>query len=233
LGRQPVIRSGVDYVRKSIRAQIALVTIGGRGQRLRIRLSNEFGFDEVIIGAAHIALAGSNGSIQASSDRVLTFNGQQSVTIPAGAPVVSDPVNFDLGAPLASVSLLAVSLYLPYRTTVETVHPMGLQTAYITDGNTTGVANLSNTRAVSQSRFLLSRIEVAAPFPALVALGDSITDGYGSTLDANERWPDYLAQRLANSICSISLPTTFVMNAGISGNRLLRNDVGPQCAGAV
>jgi lysophospholipase L1-like esterase len=149
------------------------------------------------------------------------------VIIPSGAPVVSDPVDFDLGVPLPNLSLLAVSLYFPYDTSVGTAHPNGWQTAYITDGNTTGAASLVNVRATSQSRFLLSRIEVMAGPAAVVALGDSITDGDGSTLDANGRWPDYLAQRLAGTTCSICLPATFVVNAGISGNRLLRKDAGP------
>ena len=164
-----------------------------------MRLSSEFGAEDAVVGAAHIALAGSNGSIQPSSDRTLTFSGQQSVIVPSGAPVVSDPVDFDLGVPLPSLSLLAVSLYCPYDTSVGTVHPNGWQTAYITDGNTTGAASLVNVRATSQSRFLLSRIEVVARPAAVVALGDSITDGDGSTLDANGRWPDYLAQRLAGA----------------------------------
>jgi lysophospholipase L1-like esterase len=207
--------------------QIALVTIGGRGQRLRIRLSNEFGPEVVIVGAARIALAGADGSVHPSSDRLLTFGGQQSVMILPGAPVFSDPVDFDLGSPLPNLSLLAVSLYFPYRTAVETVHPNGWQTAYITDGNTTAAASLANVRATSQSRFFLSRIEIVAGPPAVVALGDSITDGDGSTPDGNGRWPDYLVQRLANIVCSTCLPATFVVNAGISGNRLLRNDAGP------
>ena len=206
--------------------QIALVTIGGRGQRLRVRLTNEAGTQEVTVGAAHIGLAGANGSIHPKSDRTLTFGGQQSVVIPAGAPVLSDPVDFDLGVSIPSVSLLAVSLYFPYNTTVETVHPNGWQTAYITDGDTTSATSLGNITATSQSRFFLSRIEVAAAPSAVIALGDSITDGDGSTPDANRRWPDYLARRLANVVCSTCLPATFVVNAGISGHRLLRNDAG-------
>jgi len=221
-----VVSPSITLENHSVR-QIALVTIGGRGQRLRIRLSNEFGADDVVVGSAHIALANSDGSIRSNSDRTLTFSGQQSVIIPSGAPLISDPVDFDLGISLPNLSMLAVSLYFPYRTAVETVHPNGWQTAYITDGDTTGAASLVNVRAISQSRFFLSRIEVMAGPDAVVALGDSITDGDGSTLDASGRWPDYVAQRLANTVCSMCLPFTFVVNAGISGNRLLRNDAGP------
>jgi len=203
----------ITFDNQSVR-QIALVTISGRGQRLRVRLSNELGAEDLIVGAAHIGLATSGGSILPNSDRTLTFSGEESVTIPAGAPVVSDPVDFDLGAPLPNLSLLAVSLYFPNNTVVEALHPYGWQTAYITDGNTTGATNLGNVRAIAQSRFFLSRIDVLAAPEAIVALGDSITDGDGSTPDANPT-------------CSVCLPTTFVVNAGISGNRLLRYGAGP------
>jgi lysophospholipase L1-like esterase len=200
----------ITFDNQSVR-QIALVTIGGRGQRLRIRLSNELGAE----------------SILPNSDRTLTFSGEESVAIPAGAPVVSDPVDFDLGISLPNLSLLAVSLYFPNNTIVEALHPNGWQTSYITDRNTTGATNLGNVRATSQSRIFLLRIEVLAAPEAIVALGDSITDGDGSTPDANSRWPDYLAQSLAKLTCSVCLPTTFVVNAGISGNRLLRYGAGP------
>jgi lysophospholipase L1-like esterase len=216
----------ITFDNQSVR-QMALVTIGGRGQRLRVRLSNELGAEDVIVGAAHIGLATSGGSILPNSDRTLTFGGEPSVAIPAGAPVVSDPVDFDLGTPLPNLSHLAVSLYFPNNTVVEALHPYGEQTAYITDGNTTGATNLGNVRAISQSRFFLSRIDVLAAPEAIVAFGDSITDGYGSTPDANGRWPDYLAQRLGNPTCSVCLPAAFVVNAGISGNRLLRYGTGP------
>jgi lysophospholipase L1-like esterase len=226
-GASPSVDSPpVTFDNQSVR-QIALVTIGGRGQHLRVRLSNELGAEDVIVGAAHVGLATSGGSILPNSDRTLTFSGETSVAIPAGAPVVSDPVDFDLGAPLPNLSHLAVSLYFPNNTVVEALHPYGEQTAYITDGNTTGATNLGNVRSISQSRFFVSRIDVLAAPEAIVALGDSITDGYGSTPDGDGRWPDYLAQRLANLTCSVCLPATFVVNAGISGNRLLRYGTGP------
>ena len=176
----------------------------------------------------HISLlAGSFGSIVPNSDRTLTFGGRQSFVIPAGAAVLSDPVDFDLGGPLPSLTLVAVSLYFPYDTAVETLHPNGWQTAYITDGDRTGATNLGNISATTQSRFFLSRIDVAAAPEAIVALGDSITDGDGSTLDANGRWPNALTQRLANIVCSTCLPPVFVVDEGISGNRVLRNGAGP------
>jgi len=88
-GASPSFISQSTRLNNQSARHIALVTIGGRGQRLRIRLSNEFATEDVVVGAAHIALGGSNGSIQPSSDRILTFGGQQSVIIPSGAPVVN------------------------------------------------------------------------------------------------------------------------------------------------
>jgi lysophospholipase L1-like esterase len=207
--------------------QLALVSIGGRGQRLRVQLTNELGTGEVFVGAAHIALTSSLGSIVPNSDRTLTFGGHQSFVIPAGAPMMSDPIDFDLGAALPNLWFLAVSLYFPYSTELETLHPNGWQTAYVTDGNTTGSTNLGTVRATTDSRFFLSRIDVAAAPQAIVALGDSITDGDGSTTDASRRWPDVLTQRLRGFVCTTCLPAAFVINEGISGNRLLRDDVGP------
>ena len=207
--------------------EIALVTTGGRGQRLRVQLTNELGGEEVTVGEAHIALPTiSGGSLQPNTDRMLTFGGQKSFTIPPGAPVISDPVDFDLGSALPNLGLVAVSLYFPNATTVETLHPNGWQTAYITNGNTTGATNL-NVVATTQARLFLSRIDIVAAPGAVVALGDSITDGDGSTPDASGRWPDYLAGRLANVFCSTCLPAVFVVNEGISGNQLLRNDASP------
>lgn len=110
--------------------EIALVTIGGRGQRLRVQLTNEFGGEAVTVGEAHIALPTiSGGSLQPNTDRTLTFGGRTSFTIPPGAPVISDPVDFDLGSALPNLGLVAVSLYFPNATTVETLHPNGWQTA--------------------------------------------------------------------------------------------------------
>jgi len=226
-GASPSVTSESITLNNHTVRQFALVAIGGRGQRLRVQLTNELGAEEVLVRAAHIALASSFGSIVPNSDRTLTVSGRQSFVIPAGAPLVSDPVDFDLGASLPNLWIVAVSLYLPYSTTVETLHPNGWQTAYIMDGDRTGATNLSSVSATTQSRFFLSRIDAAAAPGAIVTLGDSITDGDGSTPDANGRWPDVLARRLADAGCSACLPAAFVVNKGISGNRLLGNDGGP------
>ena len=185
--------------------QIARVAFAGAGATLRVRLTNELGKEAVFVGDAHIALAGANGSIIPLFNYSLTFDGETSVTIRPGSPVLSDPVKIaGRGAlPPGGFWRVAVSLYFPQRVSVETMHPLGLQTAYITNGDTTGDANLSNPES-SQSRYFLSRIEAITKREGIVALGDSITDGTGSSVDANRRWPDDLANRLFQ--CSLCPP---------------------------
>ena len=113
--------------------QIAAVSIGGK--KVRVVLSNEYGSKPLVIGAAHIALAGSGAAIVPGSDRALSFDGHPSVTIPPGAPVISDPVDLTV-EPLSNV---AVSLFLPKITPLTTFHWEGVQTAFISpEGNFAG-----------------------------------------------------------------------------------------------
>ena len=197
--------------------QVARVSLGGN--RVRIELSNEYGKQPLVIGAAHIALAGEKGAILAGSDRALTFAGSPSTTVPPGAPIVSDPVDLAM-APLGSVS---VSLFLPEITPTTTWHNDAVQTAYISgEGDFTGATDFKPAQTIL-SRIFLSRIMIdAAPDArAVVTFGDSITDGNNSTPDANRRWPDVLAERLNKAGIKIA-----VVNEGISGARVLRNRMG-------
>jgi lysophospholipase L1-like esterase len=192
------------------------------GNRLRVRLSNAYGKGPLNIGAAHVALQSSAASIVSGSDRALTFNGSRSITIPAGALVLSDPVDFDVPA----FADLAVSVYFPGTTGPITWHQLGVQTAYIsTPGDFTAAAALPVASSAT-SRFVLADVEVAAAkgIGAVVTLGDSITDGYCSTVDANHRWPDYLSLRLNAKDAKNGMA---VLNQGISGNRLLHDNFGP------
>jgi hypothetical protein len=177
--------------------QIASVSIGGK--RVRVVLSNEYGTRPLVIGAAHVAVADKGAAIVAGSGRALTFRGHASVTIPPGAPAISDPVDISV-APLSS---LAVSLFLPQVTPATTMHWDGHQTAYIAAGNKVGDTDIKADSTIL-ARLFLSRIMVDAPpgARAIVTFGDSITDGDGSTVDANHRWPDLLAQRLQRRRCS-------------------------------
>jgi lysophospholipase L1-like esterase len=203
--------------------QIVHTSLGGKF--VRVRLSNEFGRTPLVVGAAQIALQQPAGgaSIVPGSSRALTFGGRTSVTIPAGAPVVSDPLAMDVPA----LTNLAVSIHLPNLTPVTTHHSLGRQTTYISSqGNFTSAADLPVAQT-TQSWFFLSGVSVATrddDAAAIVALGDSITDGFNSTVDANRRWPNLLAQRLH---AHPRLRHLAVLDHGISGNRTLHDLVGP------
>ena len=204
----------VHFTNQTLR-QIVHTSIGGA--RARVVLSNAYGTAPVTIGAAHIALRDKEGAIQTASGRVLTFSGRPTVTIPANAVMYSDPVA--LAVP--QMSDLAIDLYLPGTTNTSatlTLHGAAFQTSYISEtGNFVGKATLPQV-ATTRSWFLLSRVDVVAPdvTGAVVAFGDSITDGAASTVDTNNRWPDHLSRRLAAQGMKMG-----VLNAGIGGNRVL------------
>jgi lysophospholipase L1-like esterase len=195
------------------------------GTRVRIRLSNELGSTPLRIGTAHIALRGAGADIQAGSDRALTFSGYPGITLPPGAPVLSDPVDLDVPA----LSDLAVSLYLPGSVAATTIHGTASQTNYVSlPGDFSGAATLPVQRTILSWPFL-TEVDVTGGRDgggaAIVALGDSITDGTRSTPDTNNRWPDWLARRLQtvrDPVAGIN-NTLGVVNRGISGNRLLSN----------
>jgi len=197
--------------------QIVRTSMGGA--RARVVLSNTFGTAPLTIGAAHVALRDRESAIAPASDRALTFSGRPTITIPSGAVVYSDPVDLDIPA-LADV---VVDVYLPGNTNTPspvTMHNGARQTSYISQtGNHVGVPALPVV-ATTQSWFILTRVEVMAPAQAgaIVAFGDSITDGAASTPDMNRRWPDRLAERLMAQPGTARLG---VLNAGIGGNRVL------------
>lgn len=199
--------------------QIVHTSAGGR--RVRVRFST-FGAKGLVIGAAHIALHAGGAAIVPGSDRTLTFGGLTSITIPPGALVLSDPVALDVSA----LSNLAVSIFVPENTGPATWHFESRQTSYVSPpGDFTASAVLPSV-ATPVAWFWLAGVEVAASSRTgmVVTFGDSITDGTQSTLDANERWPDQLAQRL------MSMPgsrTKGVLNEGIAGGRLLHDSLGP------
>ncbi|MFJ2536041.1 SGNH/GDSL hydrolase family protein [Pseudomonas sp. NPDC087614] len=185
------------------------------GSRIRVVISNEYGREPLVIGAARVTFV-EGDHIRAGSGHRLTFSAQEQVSIAAGETQISDPI--DLAVP--ALSELAISLYLPQYTPLTTFHWDGKQTAFITPGNQVDALRLEGREHV-EARLFLSDILVDAPLDprVLVVLGDSITDGNGSTLDSNRRWPDFLAQRLN--------PQKFaVLNAGISGARLLEDGMG-------
>ncbi len=184
------------------------------GEALQLRLTNEFGTTPLHIGEVHVARrAGSAGTdIVPSTDRTVRFGGHPSATVPAGAPLVSDPVR--LAVPARTD--LVVSIYLPDPTPVTTLHAFAYQDNVIADGNVTGSRTVTPTSTMAQW-FFLSGVSVATSdrdAGAVVALGDSITNGFETDVNANHRWPDLLANRLRD---------TGVLNLGVAGNRLLHD----------
>jgi lysophospholipase L1-like esterase len=202
--------------------QIVHTSIGG--DRVRVVLSNVFGTAPLTIGAAHIALRDKEALIALQTDRALRFSGQGTITIPPGAVMVSDPVNLTV----AALAELVVDLYIPEQFAPQssplTAHNGARQTSYVsTPGDHTGEASLPVATTIP-SWFFLARVEVSTPSTsvAVVTFGDSITDGYNSTPDTNNRWPDHLAKRLSQS----GTTRTGVLNAGIDGNKVLADGLG-------
>ena len=208
-----------SFSNQSIR-MVVHTSIGGN--RVRVRLSNELGTQPLVIGAAHVALQSSGSTTIAGSDRTLTFGGRGSVTVPQGAPIYSDPI--DLRVP--ALGNVAVTIYLPQPTPNRTFHALGQQTTWISAGGDATGATQFPTATTTTSWYLLSALEVRASSDtvAVATLGDSITDGYASTVDANRRWPNLLAERLQRSR---RFDNVAVVDHGISGNRVLHDAIGP------
>jgi lysophospholipase L1-like esterase len=197
---------------------IVRVTLGGK--RVRIELSNMVNAQPLEIGAAHVAMHKTSGAIVDGSDRTLTFGGSRSFLIPPGVLAVSDPVDLDV-APLSD---LAVSLYMPRDTGPPANHMLGLHTAYISKGDVTASPTMPEPDTMFAYAWLAG-VEVVAPSEAytVVAFGDSITDGYATTRDANFAWPTLLGKRLnANK----ATQHVAIVNQGISGNQVLRDGAG-------
>jgi lysophospholipase L1-like esterase len=190
------------------------------GQKIRIELSNAFGKGIVSIGEAHVAVRTTGSSIDSNSDRQLTFSGNKSVDIRPGQVIVSDPVDIDL----KSISDLAVSLYVAKAEGTPTNHTPGLHTAYVSTGDTSASATMPHPTTNSSYVWLRS-VDVVAPAGsfAISCLGDSITDGFRTTVDANMAWPTLLAKRFSERQQG---PRIAVLNAGISGNQVLRDGAG-------
>jgi lysophospholipase L1-like esterase len=199
--------------------QIFYVSIGGR--RLRVHLSNAFGSSAVTLNAVHLASSTSGHAVDVATDRALMFDGMPSITIPAGASATSDALDFAL-APQMKVAL---SIAFGATPAEVTGHPGSRTTSYIAPGDAAAAASLT-APVTTEHWYFATGIDVIAPSPsaALVALGDSITDGRGSTTDANNRWPDDLSRRLRQNQATASVA---VLNQGIGGNAVLKGGLGP------
>jgi lysophospholipase L1-like esterase len=223
-GRGPAGRGGrgpaplpTSFTDQSVR-MILRTSIGGR--RVRVELSNMTSASPLQIGAAHLAVHKGGGATVEGTDRALTFGGNAAVTIAAGVLVVSDPVDLEV-APLTE---LAVSVHLPHETSAASNHRLGLNTMYITPGDTTAAATLPESTKMTAYMWL-SSVDVLAPANsfAIVALGDSITDSQGASVDAHRAWPTVLAQRLGTNKATRHIA---VVNQGIQGNQVLKDGAG-------
>ncbi|MET9907593.1 SGNH/GDSL hydrolase family protein [Streptomyces sp. NPDC006476] len=197
-----------------------IVHTGVGGTDLRVRLSNAFGDRPVTFDSVHAGIQQTGAALVHGSNRRLTFGGARSITIPAGAVALSDP----LPGRLPAATNLAVSIHSPDAAGPATGHGMAMQTSYITQGDHTAEEGAADWTQTTGSWAYLDSVSVRPPVgtAAVVALGDSITDGWQSTSDLNRRWPDYLARRLEKTHSAIR----GVANEGISGNQVLADGAG-------
>jgi lysophospholipase L1-like esterase len=191
----------------------------GSADLVTVQLTNEFGLEPLTVGAASVALRQSADTV--SAPVALTFKGQVGVVIPPGKFVWSDPVKFAF-APMSDV---AVSVFVPAQPmTFVSQHNFADATNYIAPGNQTAALTLTDAAKLMGFRYVKSVSVSTGSRGAVLCFGDSITDGSKSTLDTNQRWPDYLAKRLAANPATANLG---VMNVGIGGNRIVRFQTGP------
>ena len=191
------------------------------GSRIRVQFSNAFGTAPLDMGAAHVAIRSKDSAIVAGSDRPLLFNGKASARVLPGAVLLSDPV--DLVVP--KLSDLAISVYVPGASGLASQHSQALHTTYISkEGDTTGQTEMPDA-TTTRAWYWISTVDVLAPADAaaIVAFGDSITDGTTSTVDANRSWPSLLSERLLANPATANLS---VLNMGIAGNQILGDGAG-------
>ncbi len=185
------------------------------GDAVRIRLSNTHGNGPVTVAAASIALQSEGHSIRRGSSASLRFSGQAAITIPKGAVVFSDPLSYKV----PELTNLAISLYLAEDPGFLTAHALSNQINYIATGADLTASPSLPDAAETPAWPLLTAIDVISTesLSAIAMVGDSITDGWGSTASANQRWPNHFARRL---FADDTAPNYAVVNAGISGNRV-------------
>jgi lysophospholipase L1-like esterase len=193
-------------------------SIGGR--KVRVELANAFGKSVVSIGNAHVALPTTGGGIDSRTDQQLTFSGSKTIDIRPGTIIVSDPINLEI----LPISDLAISLFVVKDAETPTNHTLGLHTAYLSKGDTAASASMPEPTTTTAYLWLRSVDVVAGAGDfGIVCLGDSITDGFQTTVDANQAWPTLLAKRLSERKGG---PRVAVLNQGISGNQVLRDGAG-------
>jgi lysophospholipase L1-like esterase len=206
------------YLTGNTLRQALRTSIGG--SRPRISLSNEYGDRPMVIRSVHLARYAGAGAIDPGTDRALRFDGQPGVTIPQGGVAVSDPLDLAL-APMAD---LAITIAFGDVPDSLTGHPGSRTTSYIRTGDAVSDPSLAD-GVTTDHWYVITAIDVVAPGAAAVAiLGNSITDGRGSTTNGNDRWPDMLSRRLR---ADPATERVAVLNLGTGGNCVLRACLGP------
>lgn len=218
---EPQNSLAAEDLRDATLRQIVHLSTGGT--TLRVHLSNAFGTAPLHFTSVHIArpLSPSSSAIDPTSDRALSFSGRADVTVPAGAEYISDPISY----PAPALSSLTVTFHLDGAPGGQTGHPGSRATSYLIHGDFVSAAELKDPKSVEHWYQLANvDLESGPDAAAVVALGDSITDGHASTTNANDRWTDVLAERLQASAATRNIG---VLNEGIGGNHLLTDGLGP------
>jgi len=194
-----------------------IVRISAQAKRIRIRFSNEFADKPMRLGSVHVALAAADGATLPGSDHVVTFSGTAATTIPAHAPVLSDPIDWALPA----LTKLSISVYLPE----DTVPPAHRVSEYISSPGDFTAAQSMPGAELARSGALVSEVDIQSPRArrVVVTLGDSITEGFGSAVNEFHGWPDRLADRLSKSGAANRWS---LVNVGINSNRLMHDGPG-------
>ncbi|KAG8968596.1 hypothetical protein FRB90_010806, partial [Tulasnella sp. 427] len=228
----PFTQPSAVFQNSTIR-QTLHMSIGAK--QIRIRLSNAFGTTDLPITAATVALTYNNtaGSpaIIPETLQTLTFSGNSSITVPNGALAVSDPLNFAI----KPQQMITVSLYLASGQTTNNItsHPGSRTTSYFSFGNYVQAANMTDASTASAAHwYLLSAVEAWSPLTsrAFAIVGDSITDGRGSTTNMNNRWPDLVLAKMQQNVLTSNIA---VLNQAAGGNRILADGLGPNAIGRI
>ncbi|MDI9419342.1 MAG: SGNH/GDSL hydrolase family protein [Bacillota bacterium] len=200
--------------------QVVRVSIGG--ERIRLKLSNEYGDLPLEIKAVHLAQSAGAHRIKPETSLIVTFNGEQAVVIPPGETVVSDPLDYLL----PSLTAVAITINFGAVPGALTGHPGSRTTSYISTDSAVDPEWMTGP-VPTEHWYVISGIDICtenANAAAVVAIGDSITDGRGSTTNRQNRWPDILANRLQADQSAAHIG---VLNHGIGGNAVLHGGLGP------
>ncbi len=194
------------------------------GTTLRVHLTNAFGLHALHFTSVHIArpVSLSTAAIDVATDKALTFSGQTDVSVPPGAEMVSDPIQF----PVEALGSATVTYHLDNPPWRETSHPGSRATTYYVHGDQVSAADLPDAKHV-EHWYQVTGIDVIDNAPGagtVVALGDSITDGHAATTNGNDRWTDAFAANLQSSPATRDIA---VSNRGTGGNHLLIDGLGP------